>query len=99
MQERFNIDEIGILYPKAFTYLSEYLSIRGLNKNDVDFLLLLRFFDENQLYIGISADVDGEHWYVEVSEMQIDCVSTRGIAEILAIAECFEIMEKILNNE
>lgn len=99
MQEKFNIDEVGELFPKSFTYLSEYLLVRGISKNEVDFLLLLRFFDEQQLYIGISADVDGEHWYVEVSEMQIDCVSTRDIAEILAVAECFEILEKILNNE
>lgn len=93
MEEFFNIQALKNLYPNTINKFKKYLKDNKITKRKINYLDLLRFFDDNQLYIGISADVDGVYWYVDISEMQIDCVKSRNEAEILAITECFQILE------
>ena len=96
-KEIFNIISLSELYPESCKILSNFVDSQGIFIEDIDYLILLRFFDNHKFYIGITCDSQGQHWYVDVSEMQVDCVSSRDEAEILAITECFEMMEKITN--
>lgn len=97
-KERFNIAELSILYPKSIRKLEWFCDEHNGSfiRSEVDYLTFLRFFDSYKLFIGISADDSGTYWYVDISELQIDCVSSRDEAEVLAITECFEMLETIL---
>lgn len=98
LEEIFNIQELKELYPLVYNNLLDYIKDLRLDINEVTYLTLLRFFDDNGFYIGISAFNNGEDWYVDISEIQLHVCKSRKEAEITAITECFEMLEKFLNN-
>jgi len=60
------------------------------------FGLLMTFFDNKGLYTGIYCSDDGIDWHVEICGIHIDAYSSREDAELNALSECFNTLEKLI---